>query len=244
MEVSEQPRLYTDLAEWWPLFSPPSHYVEEAADLLPTLLSATDLPPRTLLELGSGGGSLASHFKQRLQLTLTDQSAQMLEISRSVNPECEHILGDMRSLDLGRQFDLVFIHDAIMYSIDRASVRASLTTAARHCRPGGAVVIVPDFVKETFEPDATKGGDDASDGRGLRYLQWTWDPDPSDDTCDVAFSFLLRDANGHVNLDGDHHRCAIFPRAMWLDWIHSAGFRASSRIDPWKRDVFVGQSVS
>jgi ubiquinone/menaquinone biosynthesis C-methylase UbiE len=97
MEVSKQPRLYTDLAEWWPLFTPPSHYVEEATDLLPTLLSATDLPPRTLLELGSGGGSLASHFKQRLRLTLTDRSAQMLEISRSVNPECEHILGDMRS---------------------------------------------------------------------------------------------------------------------------------------------------
>ena len=33
-------RLYSDLAHWWPLFSPPIHYVEEAADLLPTLLGA------------------------------------------------------------------------------------------------------------------------------------------------------------------------------------------------------------
>lgn len=243
MELTDQPRLYTDLAEWWPLFSPPAHYVEEAADLLPTLLSATDPPPRTLLELGSGGGSLASHFKHRLQLTLTDRSAQMLEVSRRVNPECEHILSDMRSLDLGRQFDLVFIHDAIMYATDRPSVCATLATAARHCRPRGAVVLVPDFVKETFEPGASKGGEDAPDGRGLRYLQWTWDPNPSDDTCDVAFSFLLRDANGHVTVDGDHHRVGIFARALWLAWIESAGFRASSRIDPWKRDVFVGKNT-
>ncbi|MGH9323842.1 MAG: class I SAM-dependent methyltransferase, partial [Vicinamibacteria bacterium] len=90
-------RLYTDLAEWWPLFSPPSHYVEEAADLLPVLLEAPDAPPRTLLELGCGGGSLAYHLKARLQLTLSDRSEPMLAVSRAVNPECEHVLGDMRS---------------------------------------------------------------------------------------------------------------------------------------------------
>lgn len=47
---------------------------------------------------------------------MTDRSAQMIEVSRGVNPECEHIVRDMRSLDLGRQFDLVFIHDSIMYA--------------------------------------------------------------------------------------------------------------------------------
>lgn len=73
-----QPRLYTDLAEWWPLFSPPEDYAEEAADLLQYVQSATDEPPRTLLELGCGGGSLAFHLKQSLQLTLTDLSPQML----------------------------------------------------------------------------------------------------------------------------------------------------------------------
>jgi hypothetical protein len=55
--------MYSELAGWWPLVSPPSHYVEEAADLLPDLINATEPPPRTMLELGSGGGSLAFHFK-------------------------------------------------------------------------------------------------------------------------------------------------------------------------------------
>lgn len=31
MASEEQPRLYTDLTAWWPVFSPPSHYEEEAA---------------------------------------------------------------------------------------------------------------------------------------------------------------------------------------------------------------------
>lgn len=32
MTTEGQPRLYMELATWWPLFSPPSEYVEEAAD--------------------------------------------------------------------------------------------------------------------------------------------------------------------------------------------------------------------
>jgi len=121
-------RMYSDLASWWPLLSPPSHYVEEAADLLPDLINATEAPPRTLLELGSGGGSLASHFKDHVSLTLTDRSPEMLEVSKVVNPECEHILGDMTSLDLGREFDRVFVHDAIMSAIDRDALRATMRT--------------------------------------------------------------------------------------------------------------------
>ena len=241
MKIEEQPRLYTELATWWPLFSPPSHYGEDAADLLPVLLTATDPPPRTLLELGSGGGSLAYHFKGRLQLTLTDRSAQMLAVSRTVNPECEHVLGDMRSLDLGREFDLVFIQDAIMYATDPASVRATLATAYRHCRPGGAALIVPDFVRETFEPSTSTGGEDGSDGRGLRYLEWIWDPDSTDETYEVAFAFLLREPTGALRVDSDRHRFGLFPRAAWLHWMQEAGFSASSRIDPFDRDVFLGR---
>jgi SAM-dependent methyltransferase len=238
--MDQQLRLYTDLARWWPLFSPPSHYVEEAADLLPVLLNAPDTPPTTLLELGSGGGSLASHLKGRLQLTLSDRSAQMLAVSRKVNPECEHILGDMRTLNLGREFDVVFIHDAIMYATDAASVRATLATAHRHCRPGGAVVIVPDCVRETFQPTTSSGGEDSPDGQGLRYLEWTWDPDPSDTTFEVAYAFLLRERDGSVSVESDRHQEGLFSRASWLAWMQDVGLSPTSRLDPWNRDVFWG----
>src|SRR5688500_6823195 len=106
-------RMYSELAEWWPLLSPPSHYVEEAADLLPAIVHASSRPAASMLELGCGGGSLASHLKAHMRLTLTDRSPQMLAISRRVNPECEHLPGDMMTLDLGRSFDRVLVHDAI-----------------------------------------------------------------------------------------------------------------------------------
>jgi hypothetical protein len=37
----------------------------------------------------------------------------MLGLSRALNPECEHLAGDTRTLPLGRTFDAVLVHDAI-----------------------------------------------------------------------------------------------------------------------------------
>jgi SAM-dependent methyltransferase len=233
--------LYDELASWWDLFSPPSHYVEEAEDLLPELLAASDPPPRTLLELGAGAGSLAYHLKAHLDLTLTDLSPQMLEVSRRHNPECAHALGDMRTLDLGRTFDVVLVHDAIIYATVEASLDAVIATAYRHLRPGGGAVFVPDCVQETFEPATTTGGEDGADGRALRYLQWTWDPDPDDHSYEVAWAFLRREADGSVRADSDRHPYGLFPRARWIETMCEVGFEARSRIDPWGRDVFVGR---
>jgi SAM-dependent methyltransferase len=187
MSAPDRLRMYDDLAAWWPLLSPPEDYTEEIEDLFTRF--ERELPPEgsTLLELGSGGGSYASHLKRRFRLTLTDISPAMLAVNRSVNPECEHLLGDMRTLRLDRRFDMVLIHDAIMYATTPAAVRATLGTAAYHCRPGGLVVVLPDYVRETFEPGTDNGGHDGADGRGLRFLEWTWDPDPNDDTYVVDY---------------------------------------------------------
>src|SRR5262245_2435434 len=118
-----EPRLYSELASWWPLLSPPSEYVEEAALLRALLTGACDPPPRTLLELGCGGGSLAAQLKAHFALTLIDRSAPMLAVCRAVNPECEQVQADMRLVRLGRLFDAVLVHDAIMYALDEESLR-------------------------------------------------------------------------------------------------------------------------
>ncbi len=233
--------LYDELARWWPLFSPPSEYVEEVADILPTLMAAPDRPPKTLLELGCGGGSVAFHLKAHLTLTLTDLSPAMLDVSRAINPDCEHIVGDMRTLNLGREFDLVMIHDAIAYMSDETSLRAAFRTARRHCRPGGAAVILPDNVTETFQSQTSHGGHDADDGRGMRYLEWTFDRDPHDSVCETVFALLFREADGRVTQEVDRHLFGLFPRASWLQWLRDEGFDVTLRIDPWNRDVFIAR---
>ena len=98
---------------------------------------------RTLLELGAGGGNNAFHMKRRFSCTLTDLSPRMLEVSRSINPECEHLAGDMRELRLGRQFDAVFVHDAVEYMTTPDDLARAVSTAYIHTRPGGVALFVP-----------------------------------------------------------------------------------------------------
>jgi trans-aconitate methyltransferase len=242
--MSSEPVFYDTLAEWWPLFSPPEHYGEEAADLLKRLEPLSGSRTATMLELGSGGGSLASHLKAHFRMTLTDRSSAMLAVSQRVNPECEHIAGDMRTLRLARRFDVVLIHDAVMYATDAASLCATLTTAAAHCRSGGTVVVLPDYVRETFAPGTEHGGEDASDGRGFRYLAWCWDPEPDDDTYVVDYAFMLRDATGHVRVVHDRHVEGLFSRARWIECFEASGLSAQSTLDPWGRDVFMATPMN
>lgn len=235
-------RFYEQLAPWWPLFSPPAHYVEESEDLLARLRTVAP-DAKTLLELGSGGGSLAYHLKPHYALTLTDISAGMIAVNRAANPECEHAVGDMRSLRLGRRFDIVLVHDAVMYATTPDQVLATLRTAVAHLSPGGAVAVLPDYVRETFRPGTEHGGEDAEDGRGFRYLEWTWDPDPTDATYTVDYTFMMREASGSVSVMHDRHIEGLFSRKEWLRWFSDVELDARSAIDPWDRDVFLATAV-
>ena len=241
----QSPRLYSQLAEWFHLLTRPEDYAEEAEFYRRTILSASPLPPSKLLELGSGGGNNASHLKAHFQLTLVDISPHMLSISRSINLECEHILGDMRTVRLSRVYDAVFIHDAINYLTTLGDLALAMETAWIHCRPGGVALFAPDCTRETFQPGTSHGGYDVAI-RGMRYLEWTWDPDPSDTSYVVDFAYLLRDESGDVRVEADRHHLGLFSRSEWLETIQQAGFEASaipfehSEIEVGSSEIFVG----
>ena len=93
----------------------------------------------------------------------------MLEVSRALNPECEHVLGDMRSVRLGRTFDAVLLHDAVSTMASKADLRRALETAFAHCAPGGAALLAPDQLRETFRQAAARAKEEFSLGRGARH---------------------------------------------------------------------------
>src|SRR2546422_366442 len=127
--VSDLPKLYGELASWFHLLSAPPDYAEEAEFARKLLVEACSTPPQTVLELGSGGGNNASHLKAHFQMTLVDIAQGMLDLSLTLNPECEHLMGDMRTVRLGRLFDAVFVHDAVMYMTTEEELRRSIETA-------------------------------------------------------------------------------------------------------------------
>jgi SAM-dependent methyltransferase len=227
--ADELPKLYGELGSWFHLLTAPDEYDEEAEFYRRAIVEAADEPPRTLLELGSGGGNMASHYKAHFESTLVDPSAEMLALSRLLNPVCEHVQGDMRTVRLGRAFDAVFVHDAVVYMTTEADLRRAIETAFVHCRPGGVAIFAPDHVRETFAPSTDHGGNDGDDGRALRYLEWTWDPDPADTTYVVDYAYLLREDGQPPRCVHDRHVEGLFGRADWLQLLAEVGFRASVR---------------
>jgi SAM-dependent methyltransferase len=241
-------RFYGELAEWWPLISPPEDYGEEAA-YAAALLKSAEIPVRDVLELGSGGGHNASHLKAEFAMTLVDLSEQMLEVSRRLNPECAHYQGDMRTIRFDRMFDAVFVHDAVDYMTTTADLRRAMETAYVHCRPGGLALFAPDATAEIFEESTHHGGTDGQDGRGVRYLEWTRDPDSSDTWVVTDYVFLLHDAENDVRIVHESHRTGLFGRETWLQLLTDVGFEADivteeTTEDRISRELFIGRRLS
>ena len=216
------PLLYDELVPFYHLLDPVEDHADEAAEFGDVLLQASD-GSRSLLELGSGAGHGAHYVKDRFDATtLVDLSQPMLERSKTLNPECRHHYGDMRSVRLGELFDCVLIHDAIAYMASEQDLAAVMTTVFAHLKLGGAALLVPDCVRESFcDYYEDHAGDDTE--RSLRCLTWSYDPDPSDDTHLTDFAFLLRE-DGDVRAVHDRHTYGLFATDTWMRLGREAGF--------------------
>jgi SAM-dependent methyltransferase len=218
------PPAYDAFASWWPLWSAAGDYEEEAGIYRSAFEQARPGGIRSVLELGCGGGNNASHLKRHYDLTLTDLSPAMLAVSKAENPECRHVVGDMRTLRLGRTFDAVFVHDAVAYLTSEGDLRRAMATARAHLGPGGSALFVPDDTTETWKPSVSHGGHDG-DGRSLRYLAWSYDEDPTDTEVATAFAFILREGRGPPTMRSEVHRNGLFPRATWIRLLSEAGLQ-------------------
>ena len=137
-----------------------------------------------------------------------------------------------------------------------ADLRCAMETAWVHCRPGGAVLFAPDYVRDNFPGALTDdGGCDEPPlpgatgmcARGLRFVEWVWDPDPGDTHYLVDYAFLLRDRDGSARVEHDRHVEGLFTRQRWLDLLAEVGFEARSapfvhpEVEPDRHEMFVGR---
>ena len=224
----DSPLMYTSLAPWFHLLTPPADYEDFAALTVATFTELAQRPVQTVLELGSGGGNTASHLKAHYTMTLTDLSGDMLALSQTINPECEHLTGDMRTLRLGRTFDAVLIYDAISYMTTEDDLLSALITAREHLAPGGVAFFAPDETTESYRPGSETGGNDG-DERAMRYLMWS--DMPSDGTYTTTFAYIVRDAGG-VRVEHETHTFGLFSHDTWMDLIRRAGLRPERRTLP------------
>jgi SAM-dependent methyltransferase len=119
----------------------------------------TLLPKRAkVLDLGCGGGSpVALHMvAQGFRVTGIDSSPTLISLCRARMPDQEWIVGDMRSLALGRRFDGVLAWDSFFH-LRHNDQEAMFPIFAAHAAPGAILMFNAGFAHG--EGISTYGGD-------------------------------------------------------------------------------------
>jgi SAM-dependent methyltransferase len=108
-------------------------------------------PVKTILDLGCGTGNHAIPLSRRgYELVGVDRSQEMLDQAKKKAVELtsadaphrpEFLEGDVRDVDVNRQFDAVLMMFAVLgYQLTNPDVMAALKTVSRHLRPGGVFI--------------------------------------------------------------------------------------------------------
>ncbi|NOQ54770.1 MAG: methyltransferase domain-containing protein [Thermoplasmata archaeon] len=221
-------RMYDDLVWTWPLISHPASTEREARLLSEFIKGRAVGPVETLLHLGSGGGHMDFTLKEQFQVTGVDLSEGMAGHARTLNPEAEYLIGDMRDVRLGRTFDAVTILDSITYMISEAELKAAFETAWAHLRPGGVFLTYAETTKEGYVNHETYIHTGEKGNTSVTIVEVDYDPDPDDTTVEYTVVYLIR-RDDKLTIETERHIQGLFPLEVWPRTLESVGFDVEQR---------------
>ncbi|HEY3297919.1 MAG TPA: class I SAM-dependent methyltransferase [Armatimonadota bacterium] len=97
----------------------------------------------SVLEVGCGIGRVISHLAEvGNQVCGIDSSEPMIEYGGVLHPDLRVELADMRTFDLGEQFDVVLcVGSTFTRNLKNDEVHATLKNFRKHCRGGGLLIL-------------------------------------------------------------------------------------------------------
>jgi ubiquinone/menaquinone biosynthesis C-methylase UbiE len=203
---------YNELAwteEW---LASPSDYEKESQACIELINSTAPEQPQTMLHLGSGAGGHDYYFKRHLTVTGVDLSQGMLNRARKLHPDIEYIEGDMRTLRLNRQFDVVVIPDSIDYMTAPDDLLQAIQTAVVHLKRGG-VLLVMAKTEETFQNNNFVYTGEKEDVHVTLFENNYINP-ARPNTYEATFIYLIRQ-QGELAIHTENQVLGLFPRETW-----------------------------
>jgi len=136
--------MYRALAAYYDRIYSERDYQRETAHVVALARRFGRSRGRRWLDVACGTGRHLAILRRRYDVTGVDLSRPMLREARRRLPGVRLLAGDMRSLDLGEQFDVVScLFSAIGYLRTEADLARAFRSFARHLVPGGVVLVAP-----------------------------------------------------------------------------------------------------
>lgn len=192
-----------------------------------------------VLEMGCGTGRvLVEVARAGVEVVGVELSPEMLRAAErrlaaepeEVQTRTRLVQGDIRSVDLGRQFSLVTApFRVVQHLIDRADQKTWLANVRRHLEPGGHLVF------DVFQPDYDLVADspfltvdvertDPETGRRIRRVSKS-EHHPELQTFDVTFEWLVEGEDGtETTQDTVHQTVRWFTRYELENLLELQGF--------------------
>ena len=237
-EVPKNEGIYSGFARGYDLVMKDVDYPRWAQYVL-DLVDRYRIHGRKILNLACGTGSTEAVWSSAgYQVTGIDQSESMIAEALRKNaskPRLRFLVGDMRVLNLGQEFDFVFcLYDSLNYLTHPRDVRDCFQCAANHLRPGGAFIfdvatesnILQNFTNTTY----------AENFEDFAYI---WENEYSIHTkvCRSDFYFFYRGA-GASTFTRSHeiHYQRIYTNRELLKWLKESGFEFLGSFDGFTLD--------
>jgi len=228
---------YVAAARAYDLFYKEKDYPAEAGAVV-ALAEQYAPGARSLLDVACGTGlhltHLAAHYPR---VAGVDVSEPMLVEARLAAPGIPFQQGDMRTFDLGEQFDVVTcLFSAIGYMVGEADLRAAVANMARHVAPGGVLL-----VEGWIDPDewvvgrASAHSNVDATAAVARVMLSGREGDVS--TIEMHYLIATLDGVEHVV---EHHRLGLFTAQQYRDAVEAVGLRYAREEGLTGRGLHVG----
>jgi SAM-dependent methyltransferase len=162
---------------------------------------------KSLLDVACGTGNYAKFFVDDFNVVGLDISPDMLKIAKKKVPNAKFINGDMKTMALKEQFDIIIcMFASIAYNLTYEELESTLKVFYEHLNKGGIIFFDLHVHEDYFLGDRTWVNTYVD--KNLKLARISQSPQKKD-ILDLDMVFLIKD-KGKLDFDIDQHQIALF----------------------------------
>lgn len=203
---------YSELAWTEDWLANPSEYKDEVMFYIDLIKANSINTPSTLLHFGCGAGGHDTFFKQHFAITGVDLSKGMIELARNRHPDVDYIEGDMKTVKLNHQFDVVAIPDSIDYMVSEDDLLQTIKNAVSHLKIGGILLVVAKIEETFYNNNFAYTGE--KEGVSVTLLENNYKNSFNPNTYEATLIYLIR-KQGQLSIQTENQILGLFSQTTW-----------------------------